>query len=194
MEELKLSNRYSIFKTKYNGEYSLNDFLSLVEFNHKNTFHNSNNSVWIEIESPIFDSINNQIKNCIEQISGKQFLHYAKHTWVYTQREGFKLEWMHQHLQVHPPNRSYINSDYTFTFYLQTIDDIIGDEGMIIFQDETGEKHQFLPKEGDIFIFPGDLRHTAIPTPNSKKERIVYAGSYCIDIFNQRQYEKTSFI
>jgi hypothetical protein len=43
---------------------------------------------------------------------------------------------------------------------------------------------------GDIFIFPADIRHTAIPTPNSEKKRIVYAGSFCIDILNQKQIEK----
>lgn len=96
-----------------------------------------------------------------------------------------------QHIQVHPPGRSKIQSDYTFTFYLQTTDEIKGDEGKIVFQDEYGIKHSFLPNVGDIFIFDGDIRHTAIPTPNSNKERIVYAGSYCLDIYNQKNYGKT---
>mgnify|MGYP000536398704 CR=1 FL=1 len=65
------------------------------------------------------------------------------------------------------------------------------DEGKIVFQDEHGTKHSFLPNVGDIFIFDGDIRHTAIPTPNSNKERIVYAGSYCVDIYNQKNYGKT---
>ena len=190
MKQIKLSERYTIYKSKYSGLYSIEDFLKLVQFNHKNTIHTNNNSVWIEIESPVFDSINNQIRKHIEEISGKEFTNYAKHHWVYTQRKGFNLEWMHQHIQVHPPNRSKIQSDYTFTFYLQTTDEIEGDEGKIIFQTEDGKLHKFLPEVGDIFIFDGDIKHTAIPTPKSSKERIVYAGSYCIDIFNQKNYEK----
>lgn len=190
MQPIKLSEKYTIYKSKYDGLYSIGEFLKLVEFNHKNTIHTNNNSVWIEIESPIFDSINNQIKKHIEEISGKEFTDYAKHHWVYTQRKGFNLEWMHQHIQVHPPNRSKIQSDYTFTFYLQTTDEIGGDEGKIVFQTEEGKLHKFLPEVGDIFIFDGDIKHTAISTPNSSKERIVYAGSYCIDIFNQKNYEK----
>ena len=190
MEALKLSEKYTIYKGTYNREYSIEEFLKLVEFNHNNVIHTNNNSAWIEIESPVFDSINNQVKNHIEEISGKSFKNFAQHHWVYTQRKGFDLEWMHQHIQVHPPGRSKIQSDYTFTFYLQTTDEISGDEGKIVFQDEHGLKHKFLPKVGDIFIFDGDIRHTAIPTPNSNKERIVYAGSYCIDIFNQKQYGK----
>ena len=190
MKQIKLSEKYTIYKSKYSGLYSIEDFLKLVQFNHKNTIHTNNNSVWIEIESPVFDSINNQIRKHIEEISGKEFTNYAKHHWVYTQRKGFNLEWMHQHIQVHPPNRSKIQSDYTFTFYLQTTDEIEGDEGKIIFQTEDGKLHKFLPEVGDIFIFDGDIKHTAIPTPKSSKERIVYAGSYCIDIFNQKNYEK----
>tara|TARA_Y100000389_G_scaffold21353_1_gene18321 strand:- start:4588 stop:5169 length:582 start_codon:yes stop_codon:yes gene_type:complete len=191
MEELKLSKKYSIYKLKYNNEYPISDFLKLVEFNHNNTIHTNNNSAWIEIESPIFDSINNQVKQFIEKISHRKFTNWAQHHWVYTQRKGFDMEWMHQHIQVHPPGRSKIQSDYTFTFYLQTTDEIKGDEGKIVFQDEHGIKHSFLPNVGDIFIFGGDIRHTAIPTPNSNKERIVYAGSYCVDIYNQKNYEKT---
>ena len=190
MEEIKLSKKYTIYKTSYDGEYKTVDFLKLVEFNHKNVLHTNNNSAWIEIQSPVFDSINNQVKKLIEEIDGRQFKNYAYHTWVYTQRKGFDLEWMHQHIQVHPPGRSKIESDYTFTFYLQTTDEVSGDEGKIVFQTEDGQKHKFFPVEGDIFIFPGDLRHTAIPTPNSYKERIVYAGSFCIDIFNQKSYGK----
>lgn len=190
MEEVKLSNKYSIYRDTYSGKYSVNEFLKLVEFNHNNTFHSNNNSVWIEIESPVFRSINNQVKDIIRQIDGRSFVDHAYHNWVYTQRKGFDLEWMHQHLQVHPPGRSKIQSDYTFTFYLQTTEEISGDEGKIVFETEDGVKHKFLPEVGDIFVFPGDLRHTAIPTPNSNKERIVFAGSFCIDIFNQKKYGK----
>jgi len=192
MNPIKLSEKYTIYKGRYNGEYSIEDFLKLVEFNHNNTIHTNNNSAWIEIESPIFDSINNQIKNHIEEISGRKFTNWAQHHWVYTQRKGFDLEWMHQHIEVHPPCRSKILTDYTFTFYLQTTDEIEGDEGMIVFQTEDGKKHKFLPQVNDIFLFPADIRHTAIPTPNSNKERIVYAGSYCINIFNQKIYEKNT--
>jgi hypothetical protein len=190
MDPIKLSDKYTIYRGSYSGKYKVQDFLNLVEINHKYTLHTNNNSVWIEVESPIFDSINIEIISHIEQITGRRFENYAKHHWVYTQRKGFNLEWMHQHLQVHPPGRSKIQSDYTFTFYLQTVEDVEGDEGKIVFQTEDGLLHKFLPKVGDIFIFEGDLRHTAIPTPNSSQERIVYAGSYCIDIFNQKDYGK----
>ena len=192
MKPIKLSDKYTIYKGKYGNDYSTEEFLKLVEFNHKNTIHTNNNSAWIEINSPVFDSINNEVKQAIETISGKPFINWAQHHWVYTQRKSFDMEWMHQHIQVHPPGRSKILTDYTFTFYLQTTDEISGDEGKIVFQDEHGTKHKFLPEVGDIFLFDGDIRHTAIPTPNSNKERVVYAGNYCLDIYNQRSYEKNT--
>lgn len=191
MHQIKLSNKYSIVRLQYNQEYTRQEFLRLIRYNHENTIHTNNNSVWIEIDSPVFDTVNNQVKKTIETISGRKFIHHAHHNWVYTQRKGFDMEWMHQHVYVHPPGRSKIHTDYTFTFYLQTADEAEGDEGMIVFEDENKIRHKFLPKEGDIFIFPADIRHTAIPTPKSDRERIVFAGSYCLDIFNQKSYEKS---
>lgn len=185
MEKLVLSKEYSIYKSKYQGEYSIEEFLKYVEFNDKAAIHSNNNSVWIEIEAECFHSINSQVKEHIEELSGKKFTNYAQHYWVYTQKKGFDLEWMHQHISVHPPGRSNLRTDYTFTFYLQIPDDLKGDQGHIVFQTEDGVKHKFLPQVGDIFIFPADIRHTGMPNPESDIKRIVYAGSLCIDIWNQ---------
>ena len=192
MEALKLSDKHTIYRTQYEWEYSVPEFLHAIKFNHENTVHTNNNSVWIEIEAPCFTSINNQVIYELESTTKQEMVFYAKHNWVYTQRKDFDMEWMHQHIFVHPPGRSKILADYTFTFYLQTTDKIKGDEGMIIFETEDKKRHKFLPKVGDIFIFPADLRHTAMPTPNSDIERIVYAGSYCMNIFNQNKESKSA--
>lgn len=192
MEVLDLSNEYTIYRSNYKGTYEIEDFLELIRFNHIHTIHTNNNSVWMEIESPIIDSINNQVKLHIESISGKKFTNYAKHNWTYTQRKGFDLEWMHQHLLVHPPGRSKITTDYTFTFYLQVPKSTQGDSGKIVFETEDKIKHKFKPKVGEIFIFPAEIRHTAIPTPTSEVERIVFAGSFCIDVYNQNKFKSKS--
>jgi predicted 2-oxoglutarate/Fe(II)-dependent dioxygenase YbiX len=192
MKSIKLSEKFTIYIDRYNSEYSIEEFLKYVELNDKLAIHTNDNSVWVEIEAECFNSVNLYIKTQVETITNRKFVNYAQHYWVYTQRKGFNLEWMHQHIQVHPPNRSNILSDYTFTFYLQTTDEISGDEGCIVFEDENKKRYKFLPEVGDIFIFPADIRHTAIPTPNSKKNRIVYAGSLCIDITNQKKIEKNA--
>jgi predicted 2-oxoglutarate/Fe(II)-dependent dioxygenase YbiX len=192
MKSIKLSEKFTIYIDRYTSEYSIEEFLKYVELNDKLAIHTNDNSVWVEIEAECFNSVNLYIKKQVEKITNKKFVNYAQHYWVYTQRKGFNLEWMHQHIQVHPPNRSNILSDYTFTFYLQTTDEISGDEGCIVFEDENKKRHKFLPEVGDIFIFPADIRHTAVPTPNSNKNRIVYAGSLCIDITNQKKIEKNA--
>lgn len=192
MKPINISDKFTIYLGKYNYEYPIEDFLKYVEINHSLVSKNQNDSVSIEIKTDCFESINNYVKGHIEKISKKQFTNYAEHFWIYTQRLGYKMEWMHQHLQVHPPGRSNILTDYTFTFYLQTTTEISGDEGCIIFEDENKKRYKYLPEVGDIFIFPSDIRHTAVPTPNSKRERIVYAGSFCIDIENQKVIQKNS--
>jgi hypothetical protein len=185
MNQIKLSDKYSIWRCEFQSEYSKDEFLKYVDINDKLSTHTNNNSVWMEIQTEVFGDINKFVKKQIEKISNKKFVNYAEHYWVYRQTNGFNMEWMHQHLLVHPQNRSTILTDYTFTYYIQTPTDISNDEGCIVFEDENKKKHKFLPREGNVFIFPADIRHTAIPTPNSKLDRVVYAGSLCIDIENQ---------
>lgn len=192
MNKIVLSEKYSIWTRKYTGGFKKEEFLKYVDLNNKLSAHTNSNSVWMEIVTPCFTEVNDMVKQIMETIDGRFIDHYAEHYWVYTQTKGFDLEWMHQHLLVHPQGRSKILTDYTFTYYIQTPTDIEGDEGHIVFEDENKKRHKFLPKEGDIFVFPADIRHTAIPTPNSEVDRIVYAGSICMDIHNQNNDSKST--
>ena len=191
MIEHKLSDKYSIWIGRYTRKYDQKDFLNAVKLNESFSIPNNNNSIWVEINNRAFNSVNEQVKRFLESNVNRKFDNYAEHYWIYTQTKGFDLTWMHQHLLVHPGERSHISTDYTFTCYIQTPKDIQGDEGHIVFEDENKTRHKFLPQEGDIFIFPADLRHTAIPTPKSEIDRIVYAGSICLDIHNQTIYKKS---
>lgn len=193
IQELELSAGFTIHRG-YDNEFNeikdecikyakLND--SFVVYSKSQT---RDNSIWMEINAKCFLQINEKIKNYVEGISNRKFTNYAEHFWIYTQTKGFDMEWMHQHLLVHPPGRSNIKTDFTFTYYLQTPKDIKGDEGHIVFETEDKIRHKFLPQEGDFFIFPADIRHTAIPTPNSELDRIVYAGNFCLDVENQVKY------
>jgi hypothetical protein len=192
MKSIKLSDKYTIYKDKYSGKHSFDEFLKYVELNYKLSLNNKTNTVDMEIHAECFRDVVSHIKNRIEEITGKKFENYAQHSWIYTQKKGFDMEWMHQHLQVYPPNRSTIVTDFTFTFYIQTTDEITGDQGCVVFEDENKKRHNFFPQLGDIFIFPGDIRHTAVPTPDSEKKRIVYAGSLCIDVWNQKINKRPS--
>jgi hypothetical protein len=193
ISNIKLSKNYTIYKSHDDTFQNIKEeCLKFVKLNNEMSLLSKmgvkQNTIWMEIKSKCFNYINDKVKKYIEEISNKKFVNYAEHYWVYTQTKGFNLEWIHQHLLVHPPGSTLIKTDYTFTYYLQTPSDITGDEGHIIFETEDKVRHKFLPKEGDIFIFPADIRHTAIPTPNSEIDRIVYAGNFCLDVENQANY------
>jgi hypothetical protein len=193
IQELELSAGFTIHRG-YDNEFNeiKDECIKYVKLNDSFVIYSKSqtrdNSIWMEINSKCFLQINEKIKNYVERISNRKFTNYAEHFWIYTQTKGFDMEWMHQHLLVHPPGRSNIKTDFTFTYYLQTPKDIKGDEGHIIFETEDKIKHKFLPQEGDFFIFPADIRHTAIPTPNSELDRIVYAGNFCLDVENQVKF------
>jgi hypothetical protein len=191
--KIQLSDKYQIYRSHDSNFINIKeDCLKFVKLNELMVFYSNYpkktappNSVWMEIQADCFLGINDIIKKYIKEISGKTFKNYAEHYWIYTQTKGFNLEWMHQHLLVHPQGRSNIKTDYTFTYYIQTPKDINGDEGHIVFETEDKNRHKFLPEEGDIFIFPADIRHTAMPTPNSEIDRIVYAGNLCLNVEQQ---------
>jgi predicted 2-oxoglutarate/Fe(II)-dependent dioxygenase YbiX len=188
IEEIKLSDSSCIYRTRFEGNLTKAELLEVYLLNEKYSTRSDSNSIWVEIESRCLDLINEFVKSEIESIEKRKFNTYAKHTWFYTQKKRFNLEWMHRHLLVHPDNRTTITSDYTFTYYVQVPKDVKGKEGHIVFEDTNKNQVSFFPNEGDIFIFKGDALHTAIPTPNSDTKRIVYAGSFCIDVTNQKKY------
>jgi len=187
METLYLTDKCKIWRKNLNQtEDQKSELIEYVKFNDSISKANRTDSVWIEIKVPCFTRVINKVKDHLSLVEGKNLTHYAEHFWIFTQKKGFNQEWLHQHIFVHPPDRSTILSDYTFTYYIQTPSNNKLDEGCIMFQTEDKQNHKFLPQEGDLFIFPGDLYHTAIPTPDCDKDRIVLAGSICCDISNQK--------
>ena len=190
MEILKLSSTEEIYKIKYDGPYSKSDFLKRFEQNKKISTIPYDNSIWIEFECDEFKSIDSLILDTIEnQIAKEKFMYYAKHCWVYSQKKGFDMTYMHQHLILHSStNRSTIKSDYTFTFYVQQPSNLKDDEGKIVFQTKNKEIHKFLPEEMEIFIFPANMYHTAMPTSYHDELRVVYAGNVAYNFFNNKPH------
>lgn len=191
MEIINLSPTEQIYKCSYHGPFTREDFLFRIEQNKKISTIPNVDSVWIEFECGEFKSIDSLIFDTIKnQIINEDIDYYAKHSWVYTQKKGYDLTYMHQHLLLHSStNRSLIKSDYTFTFYIKQPKNLIDDEGKIVFQTENKELHKFLPKEMDVFIFPANLRHTAIPTEKHEETRIVYAGNIAYNFLNNKNYK-----
>ena len=82
---------------------------------------------------------------------------------------------------------------WRFSDTKSSLDNLKDNEGSIIFRTEDNKEHIFKPNTLDLFIFPGDLWHKAVPTPNHKEKRIVYAGSLAFDVLNPPSRKKNIF-
>lgn len=187
MEIINLSSSEQIYKLVYNGPFTREAFLKRFDQNKKISTIPNSDSVWVEFECDEFKSIDSLIFDTIKnKISNESIDYYAKHSWVYTQKKGFDMTYMHQHLLLHSStNRSTIKSNYTFTFYVQQPSNLIEDEGKIVFKTKDENIHKFLPQEMDLFIFPADMYHTAIPTPKNDELRVVYAGNIAYNFLDK---------
>jgi cupin superfamily acireductone dioxygenase involved in methionine salvage len=55
-------------------------------------------------------------------------------------------------------------------------DNLIADDGKLIFKLNDNSTHSILPEVGDLLIFPANLSHAPMTNTNSNIERIVVAG------------------
>ena len=193
MKEIKLSEKHSIWRGKYKGSYKTKDFLRAVEINKIISIPTNNNSLWVEFNSVALQSVNVQVKTFLSSKDRRVFKNSAEHYWIYTQTKDYNQDWMHQHLNVHPGNRSRVKTDYSFTFYINQLDNLKEDQGMIVFKTEDDKIHKFLPKTDEIFLFPANLWHKAVPTPDHEEERIVYGGSLAFNVEEPPCFKKPMF-
>ena len=193
MKKIKLSDEFYFWRGTYSGFYPLEDFISAVNINKSISIPSNLNSLWVEVNLEPFVSVNEQVKQFLSSEYEREFKNYAEHYWVYTQKKDYNQDWMHQHLNIHPGSRSKAKTDFTFTYYIKQLDNLQKDEGKIIFKTEDGVEHKFLPKTDEIFIFPGNLWHKAVPTPNHDEERIVYAGSLAFNVLSPPCFKKPNF-
>jgi ectoine hydroxylase-related dioxygenase (phytanoyl-CoA dioxygenase family) len=70
---------------------------------------------------------------------------------------------------------------------------LVGDDGKLVFKLENGTTYSILPEVGDLLIFPTTLLHAPMTNTNSEIERIVFAGvwSYIDDTIQIRKKNKT---
>lgn len=192
IEQFKLSDKYTIFRTKYNGGYLKEDFLKRTFQNESLYFYKSyktENSLDIKLECDEFNSINSQVLDFLKEELQCNTDKVAKSSWVYIQSPEFKMHWMHTHEYLESTNRTNLRTQWTFVFYIQIPPNLKKGEGDIIFETEDKKRHTFVPNENDILIFPGHLPHIAMPTQSGKIDRIVYAANLNFD-FSSRNSEK----
>jgi hypothetical protein len=188
VEQIKLSNNYSIYRFLYDGPYEKKDFLKRIEQNESLYFYDidkKTNSLTMNIDCDEFKSIDRMVNIFFNETLNCQTEKIAKSSWIYTQIDTFNMDWMHTHEHLESSNRTTLKTQWTYVFYIQIPTDLKKGEGDIVFKTEDDVLHPFTPKENEILIFSGDLPHMAVPTKSSKTKRIVYATNVNFD-FNYK--------
>lgn len=192
LEQYKLSDKYTIYKTKYTGEFTKEDFLLRSAQNEALYFYKSfksENSLDIELQCKEFQSVDKQVIQILKKDLKLEIDRVAKSSWIYIQVPEFNMHWMHTHEYLESSNRTNLRTQWTYVFYIQIPPDLKKGDGDIIFETENRNRHTFVPQEMDIIIFPGDLPHIAMPSQSGKIDRVVYAANINYD-FNVRNTEK----
>jgi hypothetical protein len=186
MEKITLNNDVTIYKTKYVSPYPLADTLEKIktniQLNKRTTDDRMHENVGPGIQSPIIlkcpelDVILDSAVLVCKELHEEKTLGHLIHSWVAISRnDRTKILW-HKHIHFAPPY-NFIETDFTFTYYLQMPDNLSGDDGMLLFKTNDGQIHKFLPEENDMFIFPPDLDHVVEWNRDSTKDRVVVASN-----------------
>lgn len=78
----------------------------------------------------------------------------------------------HRHTQLSPLYPQY-TTDVAWIYYLQIPNNLIGNEGKLLFKDEFDNEIILTPELGYIYSFPGTLNHRPEKTTQSTIDRIV---------------------
>lgn len=192
IEEIKLSDKTSIYKTSYNWEYNQEAFIKRAYEVEKFKLRN-NIILYFLFDCLEFRSINSFALETCKQISNVNPKEWAIKNWVYISdgvseftlnkaiSEGKKEHNWHTHNTTYD-NFQQIKTDWTFCFYVQVPDRLNNNEGKIVFRTEDSNLHYFLPKQGEVYLFPGDLDHSTVGILEEKnKARVLIAGNVSLD-------------
>jgi hypothetical protein len=189
-EQYKLSEKYTIYKTRYDNQFSKKEFLTRIYQNeslYQNETYRVQNSLDVHIGCDEFRSVDNQALDFLRKKLSCKIDRFIKSSWIYIQVPGFKMEWMHTHDWIESSNRTNLKTQWTYVFYIQIPSDLKDGEGDLIFKTEDEKLHSFTPKESDILFFPGDLQHMPTLTLGSESDRIVYTTNINYDFNSIRE-------
>ncbi len=181
IEQHKLSNKYTIYKIKYDSFYSKEELIKRVEQNrllkYKSNIKN-NHSVTLNIDCDEFFRIDNFFVSTLKDITNTEIDKISKFSWVYTQTQDFSTDWMHNHKNLHRFDKSKLTTEWVCVYYIQIPPNMIKGEGDLLFKTETGELHSFTPEENQVIIFSGEIDHMTTPSQGSEVKRISYVSNF----------------
>lgn len=180
IEEIKLNNDVSVYKTKLN----LSNIEQLIVDIRLNLDASLDTKKPLPTEPGIQSTIVintpaiSNLKDSIIDVFYKKFelgvdTPYFMHNWTYISENNNNYVGWHTHthnkITVIPPK-------WTYTYYVQMPDNLIDDDGKLAFKLDDSTIHMVLPKVDELYIFPCTLEHAPMTNTNSTIERIVFAG------------------
>lgn len=193
LEQYKLSEKYTVYRTNYIGPYTKQDFIHRVNQNESlfvGKSFDEHNSLQTYLECDEFNSLETFGINFLRNTLEIKIDRYVKSSWVYVQVPQFKMEWMHTHDWLESSNRIKVKTNWTFVYYIQIPTNLKDNQGDLIFKTEDKVTHSLTPKENEIIFFPGDLPHMPVPTLGADSNRIVYTTNINYDFNYVRETNK----
>lgn len=168
-------NSYKIYKIKIN---SFNKELLKHDFESENVFLSKTHCA----DNIMRKSIRDLYSTCYENIEyiyknelNKKIISGYQSGWILNCKPTDYTGDFHIH-QTFSPRYPEIPSEFSWTYYLETPDNCVGDEGHLMFKDGD-EIFSFLPEEECLYTFKSDILHRGQIAPNSTKNRIVIVGN-----------------
>lgn len=185
IEEIKLSDKYTVYKTKFENKFSKEDLIKRIETNkvlYSRSNVRDNHSLEVSIKCPEFEYVDNFFVDTIQKITNCKTDKISKYSWVYTQTQDFAVNWMDNHKDLHRFQKSHIITEWVCVLYVQIPPDMVHGEGDLVFRTENNSLHTFTPKENDLLIFSGLLDHMTVPNQSSSMNRISYVSNFSFDL------------
>jgi hypothetical protein len=182
IEEIKLNNSISIFKTKIEisdlnnliCDIKLNSTIS-IDTSYPTQMHPGIQSS-IVLSTPSIRELNEKIMNVLfENFNIDKNKPYTTYQWTYISYNTNTYTSFHAH---NKKNHTNIPLQWTYTYYVQMPHNLIGDDGKLIFKLDDESTQSILPEIGDLIIFPTTLLHMPMTNTASDIERIVFAGVF----------------
>jgi hypothetical protein len=197
IEEIKLSNIVSVYKTKIEIS-DLNKLIDDIKLNldvsidsKKATPDYPGIQSSIVISTTSIRELNEKIMDVLfENSKVDKNTPYITNQWVYISDKKNTYYGFHNHTK---PINTITTPKWTYTYYVQMPNNLVGDDGKLVFKLDNDTTHSILPEVGDLLIFPTTLLHAPMTNTNSEIERIVFAGvwSYIDDTIKIRKKNKT---
>lgn len=180
IEEIKLSNTVSVYKTKIEIS-DLNKLMSDIKLNldvsidtKKSTPTEPGVQSTIVISTTSIRELNEKIMNVLfENSNVDKNTAFSTYQWVYISNNTNKYFAFHAHTKS---INTITTPKWTYTYYVQMPNNLVGDDGKLIFKLDDDTTHSILPEIGDLLIFPTTLLHAPMTNTKSDIERIVIAG------------------